>query len=217
MTWPADRLHALPDGLSYEVGALLEPLGVALHATDLGKVRAGSRIGIFGCGPIGLLILQVASDAGAEVVVASDPVSHRREAALSYGALSALDPTKPDYESVLGEVCEPDGLDIAFEASNDQRAIQSAVNAARSGGKVVITGIPAGNRISLDASSVRRKGLTLLLTRRMRETYKRAIELVDSGRVDLEGLISHQFPLTEFEEAFRIANDRTGHKVIINP
>ena len=217
MAWPASRLHPIPDSFSDETGALLEPLGVAIHAVDLGKISEGARVGIFGCGPIGLLIEQVAGARGAKIVVVTEPIAARREAALLYGADTALDPNVEGYAGELQRASVPDGLDVAFEASNDSRAIQDAVDAARPGGRVIITGIPSDDLIVVRASTARRKGLSLLLTRRMKEVYDRAIGLVTSGAVDLDSLVTHRFSLSSFSPAFDTALRRAGHKVIINP
>ncbi|HEX6930757.1 MAG TPA: alcohol dehydrogenase catalytic domain-containing protein [Streptosporangiaceae bacterium] len=92
LTWPAHLLHPLPDGLTDADGAMLEPLGVALHALDLGHVRLGARVAVVGCGPIGLLLIQALRAAGARSVTAFDPLAHRRAAALRAGAAQALDP-----------------------------------------------------------------------------------------------------------------------------
>lgn len=216
MAWPAGRLHPLPDSMSDEEGALLEPLGIALHAADLGHLSRGRRVGIFGCGPIGLLIQRVCLAEGAVVVVAADPIATRREAARRSGAAFVLDPDAVNYPQDLAEACA-EGLDITFEASNDHHAIQAAVDAARPGGRVVITGIPSDDTILLRASSVRRKGLTLLLTRRMREVYDRSLHLVESGQIDLLDLVTHRYDLAEFDTAFNIALERKGLKIILKP
>ena len=79
MAWPTTSLHPLPPTLTAEAGAMLEPLGVAIHAVDLGKVRAGIAVAVIGCGPIGLLVVQVAGCRGATTVVAVDPLDHRRQ------------------------------------------------------------------------------------------------------------------------------------------
>lgn len=217
LTWPESRLHSIPDTISDEAGALLEPLGVALHAVDLGKVAAGARVGIFGCGPVGLLIQQVARSRGATVLVAADPIEARREAAGQFGAVALADPSDEDYLERLSEACQPDGLDVAFEASNDSRAVQAAAEAVRPGARVVVTGIPSDDVLLLQASTARRKGLTILLTRRMRETYDRAIDLVERGVVDVQNLVTHRYGLEAFSDAFQTALKRTGRKVIINP
>ena len=86
MTWPTAALHPLPDSLDGVAGAMLEPLGVAIHAHDLGHVRLGADVAVVGCGPIGLLIVQVARAAGARVALAVDPLEHRRAAAERAGA-----------------------------------------------------------------------------------------------------------------------------------
>src|SRR5581483_9747912 len=89
LAWPEDLAHWLPDRIPDTEAALLEPLGVALHALDLGHVRRGTRTGVFGCGPIGLLLVQAIGAAGGETVVATDPLPHRRTAALTAGAAEA--------------------------------------------------------------------------------------------------------------------------------
>lgn len=217
LSWPSSRLHPIPDTLSDDEGALLEPLGVAIHAVDLGKIKAGAQVGIFGCGPIGLLIQQVAVARGATVAVATDPISHRREAARGYGAELVLDPSKDDFQFELQRLHTTPGLDVTFEASNNAAGIRDAVEAVRAGGRVVVTGIPTDDQIQLRASTARRKGLTMLLTRRMREVYPRAIQLARSGAVDLKGLVTHRYPLDQYSEAFEAARARIGHKVIIHP
>ena len=90
LAWPERCLYPLPEAISDEEGALLEPLGVALHAADLGQLRSGMSIGVFGCGPIGLLILQLAKLSGAAHIVATDKLPHRVEAAKRYGASQAI-------------------------------------------------------------------------------------------------------------------------------
>lgn len=82
VVWPTRCLFPIPDSLSAAEGAMLEPLGVAIHAVDLGKVRTGMRVGVFGCGPIGLLTIQVARAAGATDVLVTEPLSHRLDAEL---------------------------------------------------------------------------------------------------------------------------------------
>ena len=93
LAWPSDLLHPLPDSVTDIDGALLEPLGVAIHALDLGHVRLGARVAVVGCGPIGLLLIAVLRTAGASHIAAFEPLPHRREAALRYGADVCLRPT----------------------------------------------------------------------------------------------------------------------------
>jgi L-iditol 2-dehydrogenase len=218
MTWPERCLFALPEGLSAAEGAMLEPLGVALHAVDLAHLRSGMTVGVFGCGPIGLLAVQAARLAGASRVLATDLPgrSHRLEAARGLGAETVAADEGREARKIL-ELTGGRGLDAAVEAAGDNAAVEAAVVVARPGARVVLAGIPAEDRISFPASVARRKGLTLVLSRRMKHTYPRAIDLAARGLVDLGSLVTHRFPLGESEAAFSTAVAREGLKVIVEP
>jgi L-iditol 2-dehydrogenase len=200
VAWPTRCLFSIPNALSDADGAMLEPLGVAIHAVDLGKIKAGMKVGVFGCGPIGLLVLQVAQAAGAVVSVATDPLPHRLATAEKFGAKA----WQPNEE-----------VDVAFECAGEQGAVDDAINAVRAGGRVVLVGIPANDHTSFAASVARRKGLTIKLSRRMKHTYPRAIRLVESGTVDVRSIVTHCFPLEKVAEAFATAQRRDGLKVIV--
>ena len=214
--WPSSRLHRLPDQLSDAAGALLEPLGVAIHALDLGHLRIGGTAAVIGCGPIGLLLVQLLRSAGAVPVLAVDPLAHRRDAASRYGAEATVDPAAPGAGTALGELAAG-GVDTAFEIAGTDEAVQLAMAAARPGGRVVLAGIPGDDWTRFRASVARRKGLTIAMVRRMNEVYPRAIDLATRGRVDLAPLVTHRFPLTAADEAFRMAAARRGLKVVIEP
>lgn len=216
MAWPEDLLHPLPDELSFEDGVMLEPLGVAIHAMDLGKIRVGDSVGVFGCGPIGLLMVQLALTAGAARVLATDPLQHRRELAETFGAL----PSPARNSEEIAPLIESDfrgGLDLAFEIAGENDAVEAAIRSLRPGGTLILGGIPRDDRTSFCASEARRKGLTIKLVRRMKHTYPRAIELTLSGRVDLGSLVSHTFPLNKASQAYKVAASRQGQKVCITP
>lgn len=217
LAWPTARLHPLPDKLSDADGALLEPLGVAVHSLDLGHVRLGDKVAVVGCGPIGLMLVRLARLAGAATVVASDPLPQRREAATWYGADAVLDP-KSDADSpeffreTLGI-----GADVVFEVAGANDAVVDSMLAARPGGRVVLAGIPDPDEIAFPASPARRKGLTIALVRRMKEVYPRAIGLVAKGLVDVSPLVSDRFSLDEVAEAFKTATARRGLKTVVEP
>lgn len=202
LTWPAHRLHPLPDQLSDDDGALLEPLGVALHAFDLAHLRLASTVAVVGCGPIGLLLVQLAKRYGATRVLAAEPLAHRMAAATSFGAEPA------DGSAVA---------DVVFEVSGSDAAVDTALRLAKPGARVVLVGIPDGDRTSFSAALGRRKGLTLVMVRRMGEVYPRAIDLATRGLVELAPLVSDVFPLGEAGAALSTAAARTGLKVLIHP
>jgi len=215
MAWDEKCLFPIPDSFTNADGAMLEPLGVAIHAVDLGKLKAGMTVGVFGCGPIGLLIVQLAKLSGAAQVIATDKLIHRVDAAKSFGAHHAF---LAEDDRELGEIrvaTNERGVDVAFEAAGMQDAVDAAFAAVIPGGKVILAGIPNKDQTSFSASIARRKGLTIKLVRRMKHTYPRAIELVTKGLVDVRSLVTHRFPVEQAVEAFRVAARREGLKVVV--
>lgn len=216
LSWPTAHLYPLPDALSDADGAMLEPLGVAIHAIDLGHLRLGGTAAVVGCGPIGLLTVALARLAGATRVIAADRLPHRVEAARRWGADEAvlLGPAGADqhWAELAGR-----GVDVVFEVAGNDAAVAAALAAARPGGRVVLAGIPDDDRTSFPASVARRKGLTLALSRRMNVVYPRAIELVRTGRVDVTSLVTHRYPLADVDAAFATAVARDGLKVLVEP
>ncbi len=215
MAWPTQCFHPLPDSLTDIEGVMLEPLGVAIHAVDLGHLKPGMTVGVFGCGPIGLLVLQVARAAGATRLIATEKLPHRIKAARSFGATDVFQAADGQESGEILAATNGKGVDVAFEATEESGAVETAIATAKPGGHVVLIGIPANDRTAFTASVARRKGLTIKISRRMKHVYPRAIDLVESGLVDVRSLVTHRFPLAEFDKAFSAASKREGLKVII--
>ena len=215
MAWDEKCLFPLPDALTNADGAMLEPLGVAIHSVDLGHLRTGMTVGVFGCGVIGLLIVQLARLSGAANIIATDILPHRVQAAKDLGATHAiLAGDRRGIEMVRAASGER-GLDVAFEVAGDQDAVEAAAATLIPGGKLILVGIPSDDKTSFTASIVRRKGLTMKLVRRMKLTYPRAIDLVTNGQVDVRSLVTHRFSLDQAAQAFETAERREGIKVMI--
>jgi L-iditol 2-dehydrogenase len=217
VAWPANLLHPLPDSFTAEDGAMLEPLGVAIHTVDLGKVQPGMTVGVYGCGPIGLLTIQMARTAGASRILATDLLPHRLEAARDLGADQVFLASQGVEHTQIMAATRGRGVDVSFETAGEIEAVETAIETCKPGGRVILCGIPAVNRIAFNASSARRKGLTIKMVRRMKHTYPRAIQLVESGQIDVRSIVTHRFPLGEFEDAFKAAQNREGLKVVIYP
>jgi len=203
MPMPARSCFPVPDSLDDTEAALLEPLGVALHAVDLAKLRVGSSVAIIGMGPIGLLCLQVARLAGADPIFASDKFPWRLKLAQKWGGLAIRCDREDAAKRISKETCGR-GVDVAIEAAWADQSVEQAAELARLGGRLVLVGIPSDDRLALKHSTARRKGLTILLSRRMKHIYPRALRLAERGAVDLRGLVSHRFPLKRAVEAFRL-------------
>jgi L-iditol 2-dehydrogenase len=210
MAWPTTALHPLPDRVSDADGAMLEPLGVAIHSVDLAHLPFGGTASVIGCGPIGLLLIEVLKVAGASSVLAVEPLAHRREAAERLGADEVADPAA--FDEALQA-----GVDVAFEAAGNNEGVELAMASVRPGGRVVLVGIPGDDVIRFGASLARRKGLTIAMVRRMNEVYPRAISLAERGVVDLGSVVTSRTGLGEIPAAFGAAARRTGLKAIIEP
>ena len=107
-------------------------------------------------------------------------------------------------------------VDAAFEVAGDDAAVETAFAAVKPGGTVMLAGIPVDDRTSFTASVARRKGLTIKMVRRMKFTYPRAIQLVETGQVDVRSLVTRHFPLEQAQQAFTLAQQREGLKIIID-
>jgi L-iditol 2-dehydrogenase len=212
LVWPDRLLHPLPDSLSNDAGALLEPLGVAIHAVGLSHVHLGDDVLVVGAGPIGVLAVQVARLAGARRVFVSDPLAHRLETAQRFGTDGAWLPE--DTCAAVGEATGGRGVDVVIELAGADAGIATAVECARPGARVALAGIPDTALSSFPASGARRKGLTLVMVRRMHDVYPRAIDLATSA-VDLDELVTGRYPLTDGKAGFESAAARNGDKTVI--
>lgn len=208
MAWPSHLLHPVP-GMSATDAALLEPLGVALHAVDLSHPTVGDTVAVVGCGPIGLLLVQAARLGGAARVIGVEPLPHRRRMARDAGADVVVDPE---------DIGDLDGVaDIVHEVAGVQESVDLAARLARPGARVLLTGIPDGDRTTFRASTARRRALSLVHVRRMRAAYPRAIELVRGGRIELGVVPMQAHGLEDVSTALARAAGRAGGKVVVTP
>jgi L-iditol 2-dehydrogenase len=213
---PAANCYPLPQGFGPGEGALLEPLGIAIHSVDLAHLKAGQTVAVLGAGPIGLLIAAVARAAGAGEIFVTEPLAYRRQFALDYAANglavadAALDPGDTDVAAEILRLTGGRGVDVAFEAAGAADTPQQAVDMACIGGKVILVGIPSDDRMTIKASTARHKGLVLKPVFRMKHTYSRAIRLVQTGMVDVKPLATHLFPLERIGEAFELVAGYEG-------
>lgn len=215
---PAGICVPLPESVSLETGALLESAGVAMHAVQRsGYAVAGQYVLVNGCGPVGLVIAQIALALGAAAVVAVEPNPFRRKQAESIGA-QVLDPS----DDVVG-VCRDlagrrGGFDVAFEVSGVRGVLPPLLEALRREATLVTVGHPS-EPASIDiAAYVNKKGITLrgIFGRRLWDTWEQLLLLLQSGRIDLDWLITHRLPLDEAEAAVELLTGDAG-KVLLVP
>jgi L-iditol 2-dehydrogenase len=203
-----DFAFALPDSLSDDVGALMEPLSVGIWACRKAGVTAGDRVLVTGAGPIGLLALQVAQAFGATDVAISDVNEHRLAVAERMGATRAL---------VAGRDA-PGEVDAVIECSGHPAALVAGIEALRPAGTAVVVGMGPGPTAEVPLSLIQTRELWLTGTFRYANTYPAAIELAATGRVDVAALITGHYDLHETEDALRAGyDDAASIKVMVHP
>jgi len=197
---PLTALVKIPNTMTAEQAAMLEPLGVCIHAIDLAKPKLLESVAIIGCGGIGLGVLQLLKYIGIQTIIAVDPQQHRINKALALGASFATS----SLEQAHGEL-EDHGADLVIEATNSPDGLLHAIQATAIGGRAILIGIPDGdNYTPIAAAEARRRGLDIRFVRRMGHVYPRAIKLVSSGAIDVDALITHRFNMENACQAIRL-------------
>lgn len=200
-TAPPDALFPVPPHFDAATAAMLEPLGVAIFTLDLARLRPMENVAVVGAGPIGQLLIQVARESGAGCIWAIDPIDYRVAAAKRAGA----DDASTEY-TAIERWTGGRGADVVLEATNSPTGPETAVACARVGGRVVLVGIPDGDKFTLSAAAVRGKALTVKWQKRMGHVYPRAIQMVLAGRIKFDPVMTHRFPLERAPDAFRFQN-----------
>lgn len=208
-------IYKLPDNVSLEVGALLEPVSVAVHTVDLANIRPGTSVCILGGGPIGLLILEVALIAGAAKVLVSEPVASRRELAKKLGATVVVDPLHEDLNAAVAELTDGRGFDTVIEASGKIAVAHQTLELADNCATIVWAAMyPVGVEVGVPASYMYAKELTIKSVFVSPYAFPRSLELLSV--LNLEPLIS-VMPIEKIEDAFRGLLAGKGLKVLIKP
>lgn len=184
--------HPVPATITDEAAALCEPLSVGIAAIRKTRIDRGARILIAGAGPIGIVVAQVARAYGASEIVVSDPDETRRTRALEFGATAVLDPNA--HEMVVN------GVDAFVDASGAPAAVAAGIHAVRPAGTVVLVGSGAES-MTLPTQLIQNRELVLTGVFRYADTWPTAIALVESGRVDLDAMVTARFPLEGAAEA----------------
>ena len=197
--------HPVPDTLSDDAAALLEPLSVGLWACRKGEVGAGTRVLVTGAGPVGLVAMQAALALGAASVTVTDVNPHRLALARDLGATDTLDVSaSPVSSSGLS-------VDVLLECSGHPPATADAIRAVAPAGRVVLVGM-GGDEMTLPVSRIQERELTVTGTFRYAHTWPAAIALAASGRVQLDRLVTGHFPLDRTEDAL-LASERDPKSV----
>jgi threonine 3-dehydrogenase len=214
---PEKAVRRLPPDFPLDKGCLLEPMGIPLRAVYDGEVR-GDTVAVIGCGPIGQFAIGLSSLRGAETVIAIDVNENRLGIARAMGATHLINPDQVDVVQKIMEHTGENGAGVVIEASGSTDALGRALEYVRIGGRIYTIGHP-GEPLSVDVSTrinLREVRLIGLFGRELWRTWDIAEEVIMSGRLDTDPIVTHVFPLEAFEVAFRVAESGAGCKIVFS-
>ena len=199
---PAFTCYKVTDLMDAEEAALLEPFSIGVYSVRLAGINSPeTNTAIFGAGPIGLSILLKLRASGFENTGVIEPLDYRLEKALETGASWTVNPATEQVEARVAELAKG-SVDVVFDASGEQQAIDNALKILKPGGKLVLVGIPASAQYVFNMDLMRRKEITVINVRRQNHSLEEAIQLVASGKVNLKQMVTHYFQLRKTPVAF---------------
>ena len=214
---PERQVYLIPPAMPKETSAFIEPVSCAVHGIDRAGVKAGDTVIIIGGGTIGLIMLQLAKNAGAASVIVLEPIEHKRRIAAELGAELVLDPSQGDPSALLRDAAIQGG-DVVIECVGKPQTMQLAIDLARRGGTVEFFGVaPIGEKIPLEPNQVYYKELTIVGSYVNPHTFDRSIALLTSGKLRVDAFQIDRFPLDGVHEALRRQKEGTTIKSIIVP
>ncbi len=212
---PFGQVYRVAPDVPFHHAAMAEPLACCLHGIDRSGLMEGQTVAVVGTGAIGLMMVQLAFLGGASKVYASDPVERRRKIAEQFGAIP-MDPGRQELPEVIrGDT--PEGVDLAIECAGNPAAMMQAFKSVRRGGTALFFSVPETDAVlKLPSYDVFFRELKILGSFTNPATQGRAVNLISSGKLQLEPLISHQIPLDSIGEAFELFGQAEALKIVVS-
>ncbi len=198
---PQESCFPTAGAITLEQAVLCEPLSIGVYTVKCAQMPDGANVAILGTGPIGLSVLLAAKVEKARKIYVTDKIDTRLEAARGAGATWMGNPNHIDIVSEI-LTAEPPGLDVVFECCGQQEALDQAFDIIKPGARLVIIGTARQDRISFDVDTFKRKELSIRYIRRQNHCVQAALDLIKSGQVDVDFMITHHFPLEETQKGF---------------
>ncbi len=212
-----EMLIPLPESFTYEQGALVEPLSVAAHSTQRAGDLTGKNVVVLGAGTIGNLVAQVVRSRGAKKVLITDLSEFRLEIAQKCGIDAISNVKNETLTDASQRVFGDEGFDVAFEAAGVEAAMNAAIEAIEKGGAIVVVGV-FGENPRIDMSTAGKHELSLIGTLMYQhKDYREAVELIQSGKVKTQSLVTRHFPFEEYHQAYRYIVEKLHHMVKERP
>jgi L-iditol 2-dehydrogenase len=200
---PARNCFIIPGNMSFEEGMMVEPFTIGYYAASLAGDLKGKSCAVFGFGPIGMSVFQALKMYDVKSTLVSEKLNYRCEMAENQGADRVINPDEEDIISKSMDMFHY-GVDVAFDATGSQEAINDAISILKPGGTLLIIGIPDFDRWSFRADEMRRKELTIKNVRRQNGFEQKAIDAIAQRRVNLTSMVTHHFTLEETAKAYEL-------------
>lgn len=218
VTHPANFTYPIAEKVSFEEGALVEPLAVGVYATHRAHAEPGEIALVLGSGPIGLVTIEALSARGVTRIIAVDIFDFRLKKAKELGANFTINAKEEDVKAQVEELTQGRGVDVVFETAGSVSTSQLTVEVTKKGGRVVLIGLPSQTHFDFELLKVVDKELDVLGVFRYANVYPGCVDLLNAGKVDLQSLITHRFPLEKTQEALQFAHEHKEEsiKVVVN-
>lgn len=213
---PATNIFPVPDDIDDRIACILDPLGNATHTT-LAYDLVGEDVLITGAGPIGMMSTAIARHVGARWIVVTDVNEYRLDIVAKLGANRAVNVGHEDLRAVMTELGMREGFDVGLEMSGVGSALDQMIDTMITGGKIALLGIPSSHAVPIDWNDIIFKSLTLkgIYGRRMFETWYKMTTMLQTG-LDIGPVITHEFPVEDYEDAFATLESGNCGKVILD-
>jgi len=218
VTVPAHILYKLPDNVTFEQAAMVEPVAVAAHAVNISKIQPGASAVVVGAGMVGMFVINLLKIAGASPIIAIDLDEQKLELAKEFGATHTLKSTDPNLSEKIKELTKNRGADFGFEVVGISETVNVCINSLRKGGTAVLVG-NLKPEVTIPLQKVVTTELSLLGSCSINGEYEMVLDLMSTGKISVDKMISAVAPLSEGADWFnRLYNKEPGlNKVILVP
>ena len=214
-----DFAFKIPESLSYEEATMIEPFSVGIHAANRTGLKTGQTVAILGMGPVGLLAVVAAKEYGASQIIVSDLEPKRLEIAKKLGATDTINIRETDATDAIKQLTDGKGVDVAWETAGHPSALKTALASVRRGGKVGLVGMPKELEIPINIHAITGGEVDIVGIFRYCNTYPTAVNILSSGKYDIQALMTHSYSLDETQAALEEAmtNKSEAIKVVVYP
>ena len=215
---PETQCFKVREDISFDEAAMAEPLACVVHGIDQAQIQPGQVVLVIGGGTIGLMMVQMARLCGASTIILSEPVEMRRKIGIEVGADAAIDPIHENVPQRIKEICGRDGADVVIECVGKPFAVEQAFSAAGFAATILLFSVPGVDAtVPLPLFDVYKKELRIVGSMINPDTHQRAVNLINSGRLELKKLITHVYDLEHMDEAIHMQMSAESIKVVVHP